>query len=76
MLVYKDDHRIFLAICAGARGYLLKNTAPASLMEAIQEIAKGGAVRSPEVARARCVKKARRVPCCAKDEGRSFGVAL
>jgi DNA-binding NarL/FixJ family response regulator len=37
-------------MCAGARGYLLKNTPPVRLMEAIREIAEGGAVMSPEEA--------------------------
>lgn len=50
LTLYKDDDRIFQAICAGACGYLLKTTAPARLMEAIREIAEGGAVMSPEVA--------------------------
>jgi DNA-binding NarL/FixJ family response regulator len=50
LTVYKDDDRIFRAMCAGACGYLLKKTAPAKLMEAIHEIADGGAVMSPEVA--------------------------
>jgi DNA-binding NarL/FixJ family response regulator len=48
--VYNDDDRIFRAICAGACGYLLKNTAPARLMEALREVADGGAVMSPQVA--------------------------
>ena len=50
LTVYKDDDRIFRAMCAGACGYPLKNTAPAKLMEAVKEIAEGGAVMSPEVA--------------------------
>ena len=50
LTVYKDDDRIFEAICAGACGYLLKKTAPARLLEAVREIAEGGAVMSPEVA--------------------------
>jgi DNA-binding NarL/FixJ family response regulator len=50
LTVYKDDDRIFRAMCAGACGYLLKNMPPAKLMEAIREIAEGGAVMSPEVA--------------------------
>jgi DNA-binding NarL/FixJ family response regulator len=50
LTVYKDDDRIFQAICAGACGYLLKKTAPARLLEAVREIAEGGAVMSPEVA--------------------------
>jgi DNA-binding NarL/FixJ family response regulator len=50
LTVYKDDDRIFQAICAGACGYLLKKTPPDRLMEAIKDIAEGGAVMSPEVA--------------------------
>ena len=44
LTVYKDDERIFQAMCAGACGYLLKKTAPSRLVEAIREIAAGGAV--------------------------------
>jgi len=50
LTVYKDDDRIFQAICAGACGYLLKTTPPSRLLEAVKEIAEGGAVMSPEVA--------------------------
>jgi DNA-binding NarL/FixJ family response regulator len=50
LTVYKDDDRIFQAVCAGACGYLLKKTPPARLLEALREIAEGGAVMSPEVA--------------------------
>ncbi|SPF49955.1 Transcriptional regulatory protein liaR [Candidatus Sulfopaludibacter sp. SbA4] len=50
LTVFRDDDRIFRAICAGACGYLLKKTAPARLLEAVKEIAEGGAVMSPEVA--------------------------
>jgi DNA-binding NarL/FixJ family response regulator len=50
LTVYKDDERIFRAMCAGACGYLLKNTPPARLLQAVRDTAKGGAVMSPEVA--------------------------
>jgi DNA-binding NarL/FixJ family response regulator len=50
LTVYKDDDRIFQALCAGACGYLLKKTQPTRLLEALREIAEGGAVMSPEVA--------------------------
>ncbi len=50
LTVFKDDGRIFEAVCAGACGYLLKKTSPARLLEAVKEIAEGGAVMSPEVA--------------------------
>jgi DNA-binding NarL/FixJ family response regulator len=51
LTVFKDDDRIFQAVCAGACGYLLKKTSPIRLLEAIKEIADGGAVMSPEVAK-------------------------
>jgi DNA-binding NarL/FixJ family response regulator len=51
LTVYNDDDRIFAAMCAGACGYLLKNTSPARLLEAIREVAEGGAAMSPSVAR-------------------------
>lgn len=51
LTVYDDDDRIFQALCAGAFGYLLKNTPPARLIECIREVADGGAPVSPEIAR-------------------------
>lgn len=50
LTVYDDDENVFDAICAGASGYLLKNTPPARLLESLQEVAAGGAPMSPEVA--------------------------
>jgi DNA-binding NarL/FixJ family response regulator len=49
--VYDDDDNVFNAICAGASGYLLKNTPPVRLLESLREVADGGAPMSPEVAR-------------------------
>jgi DNA-binding NarL/FixJ family response regulator len=51
LTVYDDDENVFNAICAGASGYLLKNTPPARLLESLQEVADGGAPMSPEIAR-------------------------
>jgi DNA-binding NarL/FixJ family response regulator len=51
LTVYDDDENVFNAICAGASGYLLKNTTPARLLESLREVADGGAPMSPEVAR-------------------------
>ena len=51
LTVYDNDDQVFNALCAGATGYLLKNTAPARLLESIREAANGGAPMSPEVAR-------------------------
>ena len=36
---------------SGACGYLLKNTPPARLLESLREVAAGGAVMSPSIAR-------------------------
>jgi DNA-binding NarL/FixJ family response regulator len=51
LTVYDDDDQIFGALCAGALGYLLKNTPPARLLECLKEVVSGGAPMSPEVAR-------------------------
>lgn len=51
LTVYDNDDQVFAALCAGASGYLLKNTAPARLLESIREAVDGGAPMSPEVAR-------------------------
>lgn len=50
LTVYDDDKRIFEALCAGACGYLLKNTPPARLLECLKEAHSGGAPMSPGVA--------------------------
>jgi DNA-binding NarL/FixJ family response regulator len=60
LTVYDDDERIMEALCAGANGYLLKNTPPVRLLEAIKDSAAGGSPMSPEVAR-RVVELFRRV---------------
>lgn len=51
LTVHGEDDKIFQALCAGANGYLLKNTPPAKIIEALQEVLKGGAPMSPDVAR-------------------------
>jgi DNA-binding NarL/FixJ family response regulator len=48
--VFDDDNRIFECICAGADGYLLKNTSPAKLVQSLQELMEGGVPMSPFVA--------------------------
>ena len=49
--VYDDDDRIIEAICAGASGYLLKNTSTTKLIASFKEVLNGGAPMSPEIAR-------------------------
>jgi DNA-binding NarL/FixJ family response regulator len=51
LTVYEDNDRVFRALCAGATGYLLKNTAPAKLLEGLDSAVHGGSPMSPEIAR-------------------------
>jgi DNA-binding NarL/FixJ family response regulator len=51
LTIHENNDKIFNALCAGATGYMLKNTPPARLLEALLEAASGGAPMSPEVAR-------------------------
>ena len=51
LTVFDDDRRIFDALCAGAHGYLLKNTPPDRILTSLREAAEGGAPMSPEIAR-------------------------
>ena len=51
LTVFEDDDKIFNALSAGASGYLLKSTAPAKIMEAINELHDGGSPMSAQIAR-------------------------
>lgn len=51
LTVYEDDDRIFKSLVAGASGYILKNTLPAELFEAIKEIHEGGSPMSNLITR-------------------------
>ena len=49
--VYADSDRIFKALCAGAVGYLQKDTLLQDILDAVKAIHKGGSVMSPAIAR-------------------------
>ncbi len=49
--VFNDSEKIFLALCAGASGYILKNDPPHKFIEAIKEVYSGGAPVSSTVAK-------------------------
>lgn len=49
--VYRDNEKIFKALRAGARGYILKRATPEIILEAITDVHQGGAPMSGEVAR-------------------------
>lgn len=51
LTIQSDDKVIFDALCAGACGYLVKDTPPAQLLEALQETYQGGAPMSTRIAR-------------------------
>ena len=51
LTVHGDDDSVFAAVCAGACGYLLKETEPTRLLGCIRELHSGGAPMSPEIAR-------------------------
>jgi DNA-binding NarL/FixJ family response regulator len=51
LTVHGDSDSVFSAVCAGACGYLLKETAPSKLLESIRELYEGGAPMSPGIAR-------------------------
>jgi len=51
LTVLAERARIFESICNGACGYLLKNTSPTRLLEALREAKEGGSPMSPEIAR-------------------------
>lgn len=48
---YEEPELIFNSLRAGAKGYLLKNTPPAELIQAIEQIHAGGAPMSMQIAR-------------------------
>ena len=51
LTVFEDHDRIFQSLAAGASGYLLKQTPPDKLLEAITELHRGGAPMSMQIAR-------------------------
>ncbi len=51
LTVREDDGSIFKALCAGACGYLVKDTPPAELVGAITEAHQGGSPMSSRIAR-------------------------
>jgi len=51
LTIYSDNEHVFHAICNGACGYLLKDTPPDRLLDAIRDAKNGGAPMSSEIAR-------------------------
>lgn len=52
MLTIQDDSSmVFEALCAGASGYLLKDSSPERVVDAVKEVVAGGAPINPQIAR-------------------------
>jgi len=51
--VFEDNDKIFRSIQAGAKGYILKNSSPNTIVSAIKELMAGGSPMNPEIARYR-----------------------
>lgn len=49
--IFEDNNKVFASLCAGASGYILKNTAPDKVLQAIREVADGGAFFTPSIAK-------------------------
>jgi len=49
--VFDDDEKIFQAICAGASGYILKNSGTNDIIQSIEDVLKGGAPLTPSIAK-------------------------
>ena len=48
--IFEEEEKIFQSICNGAQGYILKNTPPEGILNAIREIYEGGAPMTPIIA--------------------------
>ncbi|NWF90699.1 MAG: response regulator transcription factor [Ignavibacteriaceae bacterium] len=51
LTVYDDNEKVFDALCAGASGYLLKDSSPEKIITSIEEALAGGAPMSMLIAR-------------------------
>jgi two-component system, NarL family, response regulator LiaR len=49
--VFEDSEKVFDSVCAGASGYLLKNSLSEQIISAIKELKQGGAPMSPGIAK-------------------------
>ncbi|MEP6647419.1 MAG: response regulator transcription factor [Saprospiraceae bacterium] len=59
--VFQDDDKIYKSLESGASGYLLKDTPPLKLYEAIKDVILGGAPMTPGIAR-RVLDRFKKIP--------------
>jgi DNA-binding NarL/FixJ family response regulator len=51
LTVYEDDEQVFRALAAGASGYLIKRTSHVRILEAVEDVHRGGSPMSSYIAR-------------------------
>ncbi|MEM7161656.1 MAG: response regulator transcription factor [Bacteroidota bacterium] len=51
LTIHQDEESIFQSLCAGATGYLVKDSGPAEILKSIEEVHKGGSPMSMQIAR-------------------------
>jgi DNA-binding NarL/FixJ family response regulator len=51
LTIHDDNDSLFNSILAGADGFLLKDTVPSRIVEAIEEVCQGGSPMTPQIAR-------------------------
>jgi len=59
LTIHDDNDSLFNSILAGADGFLLKDTVPSRIVDAIEEVCRGGSPMTPQIAR-RIVQRFRR----------------
>ena len=50
LTIYDDSDKVFDALCAGASGYLLKDSTPEKIIDSIKEVLAGGAPMNMKIA--------------------------
>jgi DNA-binding NarL/FixJ family response regulator len=66
---FDQDEHVFAALHAGASGFVLKDTRPEQLLEAIRVVARGDALLTPSVTRRLIAEYTRRPPAPARPDG-------
>ncbi len=51
LTIHEDSNLVFEALCAGASGYLLKDSSPERVIESVKEVLAGGAPMNAQIAR-------------------------
>lgn len=66
---FDQDEHVFAALHAGASGFVLKDTRPEQLLDAIRVVARGDALLTPSVTRRLIAEYTRRPPAPARPDG-------